>query len=237
MHVTDNTNRSVAHYLLAVVTFLSFSSILSAQDTVFSVGKTGVYVSFSLPKTAIGGDFDGSSIVYTASEVNAVPKIDSKFAGSFGLGYRGERFALEFTYSSTTNDATFLGYSADVEITSYGLNARSYTKPFTLAGKTAQAYLLSGLVIAPLTVKEGSVSEEYYGSIIGGDATYHSYGALLGLGLESALGQRLRVSADVGYRLLRYFSVTGAGGSATPIAEALSGSGFATSIGASLVLF
>ncbi len=216
---------------IGTVLILLFISQLEATErlTVLPTANTGVFVALNLPRNSVGGDFDGTNMLVSDNEVMAVPKLNTKFATAFAIGYRWERSAIEFSYSKTSYKAKWLGSEVAAETRTFSFDYRGYSKSFLIASRPAQAFVQTGFSVVPLKAKDAAVAvvnDEY----VFGDANFTGVGFTLGGGIETAIAGRLGLSFGVGYRLLRYFSCEGALGNSTIIEDGLSGNGFLTTL-------
>lgn len=214
----------------AVVFLLVISQLKATERPVEPpTANKGVFVALNLPRNSVGGDFDGTNMLISDNEVMAVPKLNSKFATAFAIGYRWQRSAIEISYSKTSYKAKWLGTEVAAETRTFSIDYRGYSKSFLIASRPAQAFVQTGFSVVPLKAEDAAVAV-VNGNYVFGDASFTGFGFTLGGGIETGISGRLGLSFGVGYRLLRYLSCEGALGSSTPIQDGLSGNGFLTTL-------
>jgi hypothetical protein len=192
----------------------------SAQVSQYS--KEGFYVGLSMPYVSMGHDFDGETVFVGASDVVLVPEVDSNFGLGVAVGMRAANASFELNYIKSSHDATFAGFTGDVEYQQFGFDVRM------LHGrKEGQPYLLFGLFFPQLVLKDGSATAG--GSI--GDASYRGMGGNLGAGFLYHLHPRFALDFGVLYRLAFFGSAKGAAGSRETLDEDLLGGGPGITVG------
>jgi len=180
--------------------------------------KQGVYMGLGFAYNTIKGDFDGNSGFAGASDVIIVPEIDNGkgYAVLLGFGFSPEA-AFELSYQATKHNSKWLGVGFDVDYSAvdldfkYSLNATQDTQP----------YLLIGLNVDTLVVKDGSASIS--GQI--GDATYTGTGFNLGVGVDQYLNPHASVGLGLAYRIVDYDHGEGVLGKGK-LGDTLNGNGF-----------
>jgi hypothetical protein len=151
-----------------------------------------------------------------------VPEVDSDFGLGVSVGMRAAGVSFELNYITSRHEATFAGFTGDVEYQQFGFDVR------ILGGREeAQPYFLFGLFFPELVLKDGSATTG--GSI--GDASYRGIGGDLGAGLLYHLHPRFALDFGVLYRLALFGSAKGASGSRETIEEGLLGGGPGITIG------
>jgi hypothetical protein len=184
--------------------------------------KEGFYVGLSMPYVSMGHDFDGDTVFVGASDVVLVPEVDSEFGLGVSVGMRSAGVAFELNYLKSNHEATFAGFTGDVEYQQIGFDVR-----LVHGRKEAQPYFLFGVFFPELVLKDGSATAG--GSI--GDASYRGFGGDLGAGLLYHLHPRFALDFGVLYRLALFGSAKGAAGSRETLDEDLLGGGPGITIG------
>src|SRR3990172_2133588 len=202
--------------LLAIVLISTFgiTSWVSAEQKYYA--KDGFYLGLTVPYNTIDGDFDGKTFEVGEEEINIVPDIESNFGLGITLGGRFGKGAFELSYLRSSHDATWLGANFDVDYNLVNLDGKYYF----LADKPMQPYLLLGLCLPWLVVKDGSANVD--GDV--DDATYTGIGLNVGGGIAYYFHPQVSINAGIVYRWIGYRHLSGVSESGS-LDETLNGSG------------
>jgi hypothetical protein len=195
----------------------------ASAETVFRP-KDGVYIGLALPFVTIGNDFDGETFFVGDTDVVLVPKLDSAFGLRVSLGVRFSNVAMELNYLRSSHDASVAGIPAEAKYQQFGGDLK-----FLLTQQQAQPYLLVGMYLPEVILKDGSAS--VFGDV--GDASYQGLGLNAGVGLLYNLHPRFSFDIGVVYRLGLFASAKGASGTRETLDEALIGGGIGVNLGGS----
>jgi len=199
---------------------LSISTGVLAQDT--SYVKEGVYVGITIPYNTISGDFDGNSLLASATEIIVIPKIESGMGFGALVGMRFKKGALELSYQNSAHDATWLGAKGTVAYNAIDIDFKIY--PSTES--QIQPFLLFGMGIPWLVVHDGAAT---FSAV--GDATLRGFGFNIGGGVSYYFDPRICVNGGVIYRWINYSTATGVSGVTNTIQDGLGGSGLSFKFG------
>jgi hypothetical protein len=213
---------------------LTASSPVWAQRSRAYGARGGFYVGGFAAHNAVGGGFDGESILLDISKglTATVPDIETFFGLGGSVGIRTLQGGFEVNYQRYQHDVTWLNLSskATVEYINVAL------KRYWLSRERIQPALHLGWIpYSHVSVNDGMLTTR--GTT---DARYRgsSFGFNGGLGLLIHLGDRLSAEGLVLYRYMEYEKVHSANGAGTiELGEPVSGNGFNGIVGLSLVLF
>jgi hypothetical protein len=162
------------------------------------LAKPGFYLGLGIPYNTIGGDFDGTSGFTGANDAIIVPKIDGAFGYGMLAGYQADNgLAFELSYLASKHDAKWMGATGKVDYSVVNLDLK-YS--FNTSQPT-QPYLLGGINLDTLVVKDGSVN---FTTLEVGDATYTGTGFNLGLGVDQYLNSHVSAGLGLTYRFVKY---------------------------------
>jgi len=209
---------------LRIFTVFIFVSLLIffMNTSGFAEGKfkvnEGFYLGIAVPNHSIGGDFEGNSFLYSASEIDLIPKVQDGYGWGIILGGRFSKGAIELSYLRSTHDISFDG---DIigEATYHIINIDG--KYYFLTDKPIQPFLLGGFCF-PWLVAENS---SFDGSNWGNTTFKGAIGLNLGGGIAAYLNPKVSVSLGLIYRWVSYSQNEGIDGIAADLEESLDGSG------------
>lgn len=166
--------------------------------------KASIYFGVTIPRTGLGGDFDGNRLYRGSDFVVAVPDVDDDWGLGVNAGVKtwtDSKFGLAFEGSILTSkhDTQFGGASGEARYTSINTDV----KLFPVASRL-QPFFLVGLSLPFVEFKEG------YTNINSGekrDATYAGLGLSAGLGLEAYLTQNFAINGALIFRRQSFNSV------------------------------
>lgn len=184
--------------------------------------KDGVYIALALPYVTIGDDFDGETVFAGTNDVVLVPKIDGAFGLRGSLGVRFSSVAMELNYLKSSHDASVVGIPGEVDYQQFGGDLKVLVNQ-----QQVQPYVLVGIYLAEVTLKDGSASAS--GAV--GDASYQALGLNGGVGLLYNLHPRFALDIGVLYRLGVFPSAKGVSGEWESLDEPLLGGGIGVNIG------
>lgn len=184
-----------------------------------ALAKQGFYMGLGIPYNTIGGDFDGKSSLIGANDLIILPEIDGGIGFGILLGYGFTKdMALELSYFGTSHNAEFLGGRGDVDYNVLNLDL----KFSFLTEQPTQPYLLFGLGLNEIVVKDGSVNF-FTGQV--GDGTFTGGSFNLGAGVDHYFTPNISLGAGLIYRIVRYDEAEGVTDSGS-INDKLNGDGF-----------
>ncbi len=207
-------SKKVGFWTVVLLSTLSISTGVLAQDT--SYVKEGVYVGFNLTYNTISGDFDGNSLLASATEIIAIPKVESSTGFGALLGVRFKKGALELSYQKSEHDDTWLGTKGTTVYNIVDIDFKIYPS----AESQMQPYLLLGMGIPWLVVRDGAFTATAIG-----DATLTGIGFNIGGGISYYFQPRICVNGGVIYRWISYSTATGVSEASNTIQDGLGGSG------------
>ncbi len=213
-------SKKVGFWTVVLLSTLSISTGVLAQDT--SYVKEGVYVGFNLTFNTISGDFDGNSLLASATEIILIPKVESSVGFGALVGMRFKKGALELSYQKSEHDATWLGTKGTVAYNAIDIDFKIYPS----VESQMQPYLLLGMGIPWLVVHDGAAT---FAAV--GDATLRGLGFNIGGGISYYLQPTICVNGGVIYRWISYSTATGVSGVSNTIQDGLGGSGLTLKAG------
>jgi opacity protein-like surface antigen len=199
-----------------LVLVLGGLSLMGITSEVFA--KQGFYLGLAIPYNTIGGDFDGETAFAGASDVIIVPKIDGAFGYGILAGYEANNgLAFELSYQGSKHNAKWMGGTGKVDYSVINLDLKYNFD----ASESTQPYVLVGINIDTLVVKDGSST--FSGQI--GDATYTGAGFNLGAGVNQYVNPNVSIGLGLTYRLVAYDQAEGVVGKGK-LDSSLNGDGF-----------
>lgn len=172
--------------------------LLGAVATFSSVNATeGIYFGLMADRTAIGGDFKGTSGLVSPNDVILLPEIEQGLGLGFILGMKiGPSLGFEISYLSSDRDAVWRSIPFNVEYSVLNLDILYYLK----SGIPVEVYGILGMAVPDILVKRGSVGNN---SQIG-DVTYSGIGFNFGAGLDYYLNKNFSLGARLVYHSVDY---------------------------------
>jgi hypothetical protein len=206
------------HVFLATVWLLLLAARVAPAAETGSAPGTRWWIELSAPVVinAVGGDFEGSSILVSQSEIFLVPRVDN--GAGFGLQFvfcgKEPQMRCAFGggvgYIRSNHDLSFLGARGSGRLEDWILPFEFRFLPDARTEWVADFDVL----ISSFTVDDGSSN----GSVVG-DARYRTLGAALHAGpsIRVVRASGLRLDLHVGYRFVSYGVVYGVNGDKTSI--------------------
>jgi hypothetical protein len=186
---------------IAAITFFTVLSVsLVSSESSEPPSARGVYFAGSGHFSTLNGDFDGQSAGLVGTEVFVLPKLSLGSGAGGLLGYRGANWAYEAGGFYKANTSSFAGFPFDTWTMGFTLDVEWL--PF--ARTNLQPYLVAGVGISTLTVKDGSQD-----GALSGDALYSMGGFRAGLGVELCVTEKFFVRLQGIYKIDRVVSVEG----------------------------
>lgn len=185
--------------------------------------KEGFYLGGMVLYHTIGGDFDGETMLTISDEVFYVPKVEGNYGWGIVVGLRDPRFEAGLGFFGSTHDVSFFETEGEADYLHLDLNVKPN---FLIADRPIQPYLLLGVGIGSLYVKDGSATTNDIG-----DASFRGIGLNVGGGIGYYFHPKVSISGGVLYRLMVYTSVTGVTETPRDLADRLGGSGVNFNIG------
>lgn len=186
--------------VLVVRLVLHSGTIFAASPDVTAHGRGKLYVGFAFPYNALGGGFNGRSVLAGTTQIVHVPKIGSAYGyrAVLGLGFARDstspvRETLEISYVQSTHNATWTGARSEADYHTIDLDAKAYFRP----NKSLQPFFLFGVSVwSKLAANDAA---EAFPNV--GRALFYGQGFNGGFGVAYFVHPRLSISGDV---ILRY---------------------------------
>jgi hypothetical protein len=213
-------SKKAGFWAVVMLSILSISTGVLAQDTPFA--KDGVYVGFDISYNTISGDFDGESLLASATEIIIIPKIEGSVGIGALLGVRFAKGALELSYQRSKHDATWLGASGTVAYNIVDIDFKLYPS----IDSQLQPYFLVGMAIPWLVIHDGAATVTEID-----DATLLGIGLNIGGGVAYYIQPTICVNGGLTYRWISYSSATGVSSVSNDIQGGLDGSGLTLNFG------
>jgi opacity protein-like surface antigen len=192
-------------YMTTALVLVGLLSIMAgkaaAEDGYRRLNGLQLYAGPSLTHMAIGGDFDGETILVNDDRLSGVAIEDFESAWGVGgvVGLRNALphnldIALELGYTQSKHDGTFLGVPADeATLKVFDVNPRLYF----LTHQRFQPSLIAGMGFYSLEANDAAVNIT---TLTIEDAKFEGIGFNIGAGVSYFLLQRLSLDANIVYR-------------------------------------
>lgn len=163
---------------------------------------TGLFMGVGATSVKIGGTFDGVSAVSGGGSIESFPELEAAIGMKFMAGYQFEKGSIEFNYSRSKHDGTWMGLDMPATFKSYNVDGKIFIlDEYT---KFVRPLAALGAGYNTLTVERGSTD-----GISTIDATFEGFDLRFGGGVQVALHEKFVVDLLAIYRWGVYYRVNG----------------------------